>query len=173
MKGTTKGVREMVSKPKTGAKAVKRAAPKGAALEHHIARVLRGDPDPPDPAIEHLGDNRVRVVETGEVTTIKAHAERLVRQERELARVKEYARLGAQMAAMATGAPRWTEELKQEARRMRDQLKSAGVRNYAEQTARHFHVTTTRLREVLREAEDAESNSGGGTVRGRVHRIRG
>ena len=45
----------------------------------------------------------------------------------------------------------WTDKRKAEARAMRDKLKSGGARDFAAQTAKHFGVSTTRLREILAE----------------------
>lgn len=49
------------------------------------------------------------------------------------------------------GATVWTEERKQQAKAMLDQLRGQGVKAYAAATAKAFHVSTARLREVLKD----------------------
>lgn len=46
---------------------------------------------------------------------------------------------------------RWTDERKTEARAMVDRLRGAGTRAYVAETAKHYGVSATRLREVLKD----------------------
>jgi hypothetical protein len=54
------------------------------------------------------------------------------------------------------GALLWTPERKAEARAMRDKLKNDGARDFAAQTAKHFEVSTARLRKILSEGDAAK-----------------
>ena len=53
-------------------------------------------------------------------------------------------------AAGGGSAQLWTPERVAEAKKMRGELRRSGVKDFAAQTARHFSVSPTRLREVLR-----------------------
>jgi len=71
---------------------------------------------------------------------------------------------------------RWTDERKTEARAMSDRLRGAGTRAYMAETAKHYGVSTTRLREVLKDDnfKPAKSKPGVNSVfalAGKTHRM--
>ncbi|MBL8327595.1 MAG: hypothetical protein JNJ71_02015 [Rubrivivax sp.] len=62
-------------------------------------------------------------------------------------------------AGAQDGNRKWDPERIAEAREMRERLRNEGHRNYAAQTAKHYGVSTTRLRELLKPTKQARHSA--------------
>ena len=132
----------------------------GIAVLDEVARVIAQGVDtlpmvvPPTwrvaPAPRDITDRRLSVQHAEALHWLREHAPGLLR-----AGTQPTPAIGSE-ARDLRDATRWFPQRVEEARAYRDKLKGRGVRDYMQQTAKHYGVTTTRMRQVLQPGKNEQ-----------------